>query len=275
MQPRFTSADPRRRTRRRGRDRAESAQRRGAIARHPTGAIEIRRSEEGRLMKAKRPAQPPRAGDRRGGNGQGFPEVGQQYPAAALAAADLAPASPRRRPASRAPVAVRAADHAGRPAGRASGPREERHPGQGPGQGAESEGAQGCSAATAGAPARSSWRRSTCGRAPWPPRSRSSCWSSVSLGAGLGSHAVAVHRRRRALLSAGQRPSAHRIAAAGKGSARARRAGGAVRAGVGRGGPRPGHDPDPRHRTPGPGSRRQLGGGRHARSPPRVFRRHR
>ena len=43
---------------------------------------------------------------------------------------------------------------------------------------------------------------------------------------------------------------------------------GAVRAGVGRGGSRSGHDPDPRHRASGSGPRRKLGSGGHPQAGP-------
>ena len=83
-------------------------------------------------------------------------------------------------------AAIRAADHADVPAGRAAGPAEERQPGQGTGQGAESQGAQGCSASLAGPLAQPSWRRSTCGRAPLVAKVPFVVLVIGSLGAGLG-----------------------------------------------------------------------------------------
>ena len=62
-------------------------------------------------------------------------------------------------------------------------------------------------------------------------------------GPGAWRHAVAVDRRRRTLLPAGQRPRDQSGAAAAEGSAGTRRARGAGRARAGRGGPRPRHDP--------------------------------
>jgi len=60
-------------------------------------------------MKAKREAQPPRTGDRRRGQNNASPGTGRR--------------------ATR--LAIRTADHAGRPPRRAAGSCEERHPGQG------------------------------------------------------------------------------------------------------------------------------------------------
>lgn len=76
-------------------------------------------------------------------------------------------------------------------------------------------------------------------------------------------HTVVVHRCRREVLPAEQRPGADPDAAAAQGSAGTRRTRGCVGAGAGRGGSSPGHDPDEGYRPPGSGSGRQLGGGRY------------
>src|SRR6202012_6194494 len=154
---------------------------------------------------------------------QGFPKSG-----ATSSRADCRTPYPTARRKSTRPcpratsVAIGTADLADGAARRTTGPTEERHPGQGPGEGAEGQEAQGWSDPAAGTPAQPA-------HVDRPAPADFGGQSPVRrIGHRLArrrarSHVVAVHRRRRALLSAGQRTSAHRVAAAAKGSARTRR----------------------------------------------------
>ena len=151
------------------------------------------------------------------------------------------------------------ADH---PAADQARPAEEHQPGQGPREGTEGQGAQGCPATIERAAARPDLGdRSQPAHAGGQGPVRRAGHRIAR--AGPGRHAVAVDRRRRAVLSAGQRQGDQPGAAAAEGSPRTRRARGPGRARTGRVRPRARHDPVPRHRTPRAGSGRQLDRGRH------------
>ena len=89
-----------------------------------------------------------------------------------------------------------------------------------------------------------------------------------SLGRRPRRHAVAVDRRRRALVPVGPCAGDQSGAAATEGSAGARGARGAGRAGAGRGRAQPRHDPVEGHRAPGAGSVGQLDRRRHTQTRP-------
>ena len=133
-------ADTRCRTCRRRRGRAEPAQCRGATARPTTRAPEVRGSEEGRLMKAKREAKPPR---RRSASRA---EDASRKPGVERPTVARAPyPSTRRESLPRRPASHASRDRRRRPPrspGRSSGrPGRRAPPGQGAGEGAESQGA--------------------------------------------------------------------------------------------------------------------------------------
>ena len=152
------------------------------------------------------------------------------------------------------------ADH---PAADQARPAEERQPGEGAREGAKSQGAQGCPAPVARAAP-----RPDLGDRPQPAHAGSQ--GAVRRAghriarAGPRRHAVAVDRRRRAVVSAGQRQADQSGAAAAEGSARARRARGPGRARPRRVRPRARHDPVPRHRAPRAGSGGKLDRRRHS-----------
>ncbi|AMC51116.1 proline-rich membrane protein [Mycobacterium tuberculosis variant bovis BCG] len=181
----------------------------------------------------------------------------------------------RRRRAASGAVPARPRHPAGRPGCRAldrkparcsarstGRPRKEHQPGQGAGQGPKSQGAQAGPSYADGASRRPA-------HVDRPAAAHVGKQGSVC-GAGYRfarrrtrPHTVVVHRCRREVLPAEQRPGADPDAAAAQGSAGTRRTRGCVGAGAGRGGSSPGHDPDEGYRPPGSGSGRQLGGGRY------------
>ena len=150
-----------------------------------------------------------------------------------------------------------------RPAGRAAGAAQEHESGQGPGQGAESQGAQGRSSS----PERTFGRPAGVDRPAAPHIGEQGSVRRIGHRCArrrAGSHAVVVHGLRRALLPVEPRPREEPAAATAEGGAGTRCARGGIRTGAGGGGPQAGHDPDARHRAPGPGPVRELGGRRHA-----------
>ena len=249
--------------------RAEPAECCGATACPTTRATETRGSEEGRLMKANREAKPPRGGDRRRGQNNASRNAGRR-------AADPTPARRNRPRAGKAtaparePRMSRSAPQTtpiARPVDRPARPKSANQA-KARCESAESQGAQSRSATSAGTSAQPAGvDRPTAANLGGQSPVRSAGHRFARRRA--RPHVVAVHRRCRAFLSAWQCPSADAVIAAAKGSARTGRAGGTVRAGIGRGRSRPGDDPDEGHRTFDPGSRGELGGRRHPQAGPR------